>query len=170
MVESSNDSMEMRLRWRVNRLVMVFLPPPGGPIAHTRIWGGRGGGHMSCANSAWKVESIPRQPAPVASFPCRTSACGPPIAAATRWVAVPRTSPSPACSGRPQTPHTCNTSTAQPWPQLALLQPLVYGAHTHLFPMGGPKIPFLRRSSLLMMISWVWLAVVRAEKFTTLGT
>lgn len=34
-VASSKDSMEMMLRCLVKRPVMVFLPPPGGPIPHT---------------------------------------------------------------------------------------------------------------------------------------
>lgn len=35
MVLSSKDSMEMMLRCRVKRPVMLFLPPPGGPIPLT---------------------------------------------------------------------------------------------------------------------------------------
>lgn len=37
-VESSNDSIEIRLKCRVNRFVIAFLPPPGGPMAHTIFW------------------------------------------------------------------------------------------------------------------------------------
>jgi len=39
----------------------------------------------------------------------------------------------------------------------------------HFFPTGGPNTPFLLRSSFAMMISWVWLAEVRAEKLMQLG-
>lgn len=37
------------------------------------------------------------------------------------------------------------------------------------FPKGGPKNPFLLLSSLDIIISWVWLAEVLAEKVMKLG-
>ena len=36
MVVSSKDSIETMFRCRVKRPVMVFLPPPGGPMPHTK--------------------------------------------------------------------------------------------------------------------------------------
>lgn len=33
----------------------------------------------------------------------------------------------------------------------------------HFFPIGGPKTPLRRLSSLLSMVSWVWFADVWAE-------
>ena len=41
--------------------------------------------------------------------------------------------------------------------------------HTAFLPSGGPNTPFLLLSSLDMMIFWVWLALVCAEKLMMLG-
>lgn len=40
---------------------------------------------------------------------------------------------------------------------------------TALFPGGGPNNPFLLLSSLDMIMSWVWLAEVLAEKLMKTG-
>lgn len=118
-VESSKDSMEIRLKCRVKRLVMEFLPPPGGPMAHTRFcevsWEGRGKQvqlHCTVHTHTCTTIHIPHQQVPGESCPSyHTSACGPPIVAAVQWVAVPHTSLSEACSDHLQTPHTCSENT-----------------------------------------------------------
>ena len=38
MVLSSNESIDMILRWRVNRPEISLRPPPGGPMAETNNW------------------------------------------------------------------------------------------------------------------------------------
>ena len=119
MVESSNDSMAMRLKWRVKRFVIAFLPPPGGPMAHTKFCGGESQllythththTHTNTHTHTHHThnEDLPHQSVQVENcLFCRTSVCDPPTVSVAQLEVELHTSPSVAYSGHPQTTHIC---------------------------------------------------------------